>query len=143
MGEQLRESGAEFGATTGRPRRCGWLDLVAVRYALRVSGIQHLTMTKADVLSGLKELKVCTAYKLDGKVVENFPNDAEDLERVEPVYETLEGWTTDLKGIQNAADIPPALKKYIAFIEKFTGAEVGSVSTGPGRENVIEISRPF
>ncbi|MEZ4750039.1 MAG: adenylosuccinate synthase [Bdellovibrionota bacterium] len=143
MGEQLRESGAEFGATTGRPRRCGWLDLVAVRYALRVSGIQHLTMTKADVLCGLKELKVCTAYKLNGKVLEAFPNDAEDLDRVEPMYETLEGWATDLKGIKNAADIPPALKKYIAFIEKFTGAEVGSVSTGPGRENVIEISRPF
>ncbi len=143
LGEKLRESGSEFGATTGRPRRCGWLDLIAVRYAIRVSGIRHLTMTKADVLSGMETLKVCVGYRYKGKTLETFPADTSVLWEVEPVYETVPGWKEDLKQIQSEKAMPSGLRDYIAFIEKFTGAKVGSVSTGPGREQVIEIERPF
>lgn len=143
LGNRLRETGAEFGATTGRPRRCGWLDLVAVKYALRVSGINRLAITKADVLSGLTELKVCVAYRHKGKPLDTVPADTRILGEVEPVYETLPGWSEKLSGIREAKAIPSALRRYLDFIEKETGAEVGLVSTGPGRESVIEITKAF
>lgn len=143
MGDRLRETGAEFGATTGRPRRCGWLDLVSVRYALRVSGINRLAITKADVLSGLPELKVCVGYRLKGKPIDTVPADTRLLGEVEPVYETLPGWSESLKGIRAASAVPPALRRYLEFIEARTGAKVALVSTGPGRESVIEIEKAF
>ncbi len=143
MGQRLRDTGHEFGATTGRPRRCGWLDLVAVRYALRVSGIKNLAVTKADVLSGLKELKVCTSYQLDGKKLETLPADTSLLSRATPVYETFEGWGEDLSQLHSANSIPNALKNYLRFIEDFTGSKINLVSTGAGREAVIDIQKAF
>jgi len=143
IGDKLRESGAEFGATTGRPRRCGWLDLVAVKYALQVSGIEHLAVTKADVLSGMAEIKVCTAYEIDGKRIYTIPADTSIFARVKPIYETLPGWAEKLGTIKTAKDMPKTLTSYIRFIEKYTGAKVSLISTGPGRESVIDIERPF
>lgn len=143
VGQRLRQTGNEYGATTGRPRGCGWLDLVAVRYALRISGIKNLAVTKADVLSGIDELKVCVAYEADGKRYDTLPADTAILERVKPVYETLEGWHEKLDGIKAASDLPPALMRYIRYIEDGTGAKVNLISTGAGREAVIDIQRAF
>lgn len=143
MGDKLRESGNEYGATTGRPRRCGWLDLVAVKYAMRISGIKNLAITKADVLSGMKELKVCTHYELNGKRIDTIPADTSSVWNVKPVYETLEGWTEKLEHLRSAADMPPALVNYLKFIETHTGARFHLVSTGAGRESVIDIVKAF
>lgn len=143
MGDRLRASGGEFGATTGRPRRCGWLDLVALRYALRVSGIRHLGVTKADVLSGIDELKVCTAYRYEGKEYTTFPADTSLLEKMTPVYETLPGWKEDLSKIRSAADLPKNLLSYLRFLEEKTQSQVNLISTGAGREAVIDIHRAF
>lgn len=143
QGDKLRETGAEFGATTGRPRRCGWLDLVAVRYALRVSGIHHLAVTKADVLTGLSELKVCTGYRIDGKTIDTFPADTALLEKATPVYETLPGWKEDLSAIRSAADLPKNLVNYLRFVEEKTNSQINLISTGAGREAVIDIHRAF
>ncbi len=143
IGNKLREKGMEFGATTGRPRRCGWLDLVAVKYALQVSGINHLTVTKADVLSGFEELKVCTAYKYQGKTLTHWPCDNHVLENVEPIYETLPGWKEDLSQAKRSCDFPTNLRDYIAFIENFTSSQVNLVSVGAGREAVIELAGTF
>ncbi|MBY0372133.1 adenylosuccinate synthase [bacterium] len=143
QGDRLRETGGEFGATTGRPRRCGWLDLVAMRYALRTSGIKHLAVTKADVLTGTDEIKVCTAYKIDGKTYDTFPANTSLLDKVVPVYQTLPGWKEDLKGIRSAADLPKNLIDYLKFIEENTQSQVNLISTGAGREAVIDIHRAF
>jgi adenylosuccinate synthase len=143
MGEKLRQSGGEFGATTGRPRRCGWLDLVAIRYALRVSGIKHLAVTKADVLSGIDELKVCTAYQYQGKTYDTFPADTSLLGKMEPVYETLPGWKEDLTQIRSAAELPKNLIAYLRYLEDKTQSQVNLISTGAGREAVIDIHRAF
>jgi len=143
MGNRLRETGMEFGATTGRPRRCGWLDLVAVKYALRVSGIKHLAITKSDVLSGIEELKICTGYKLDGKSLDTWPANTSALDRVEPVYETMPGWSESLKGISSPEALPKTLRDYLRFIEDFTDAKVNLISTGAGREAVIDIHGAF
>jgi adenylosuccinate synthase len=143
FGERLRQTGKEYGATTGRPRRCGWLDLVAVRYALRTCGIRHLAITKADVLTGLGELKVCVGYQLRGQRIDDWPADSSRLDDVEPIYETLPGWHASLDGLRSAADLPLELKQYLRFIEDFTGTRVNLVSTGAGREAVIDIHRAF
>lgn len=143
MGERLRKEGHEFGATTGRPRRCGWLDLVAVRYSLQVSGIKHVAVTKADVLSGMGELKVCTHYELDGKRIDTFIADTPALERAKPIYTTLPGWNEKLGGIRHTRDLPHSCLEYLRFIEDQTGAKVNLISTGAGRESVIEIQRAF
>ena len=143
QGDRLRESGGEFGATTGRPRRCGWLDLVAIRYALRVSGIKHLAVTKADVLSGIEELKVCTAYEYNGKTYDTFPADTALLGKMKPVYETLPGWTEDLTEIRSASDLPKNLLAYLRYLEEKTQSQVNLISTGAGREAVIDIHRAF
>jgi len=143
MGQQLRDTGHEFGATTGRPRRCGWLDLVAVKYALKVSGIKNLAVTKADVLSGIKQLKVCTAYEIDGKKVDTLPADTSMLARVKPLYQEFEGWSEDLTQLRSAGSLPQALKNYLRFIEDFTGSKINLVSVGAGREAVIDIEKAF
>ena len=143
IGEKLRLTGKEYGATTGRPRRCGWLDLVAVRYALRTCGIRHLAITKADVLTGFGDLKVCVGYQRKGQRFDDWPADTTMLDDVEPVYETLPGWTASLDGIRSAADLPKELKNYLRFIEEFTDTRVNLVSTGAGREAVIDIHRAF
>lgn len=143
QGDRLRESGGEFGATTGRPRRCGWLDLVALRYALRVSGIKHLAVTKADVLTGIPELKVCTGYEYEGKRYDTFPADTSLLGKMKPVYDTLPGWSEDLSTIRSAADLPKNLKAYLKYLEEKTQSQVNLISTGAGREAVIDIHRAF
>ncbi len=143
QGDKLRETGGEFGATTGRPRRCGWLDLVAVRYALRVSGIKHLAVTKADVLTGMDELKVCTHYKMGNQTYDTFPADTALLEKMTPVYHTLPGWKEDLSKIRSAADLPKNLLGYLRYIEEHTQSQVNLISTGAGREAVIDIHRAF
>jgi len=143
LGTRLRETGGEFGATTGRPRRCGWLDLFAVKYALTVSGIRNVAVTKADVLSGLDELKICVGYSHEGRSLNSMPADTAILSEVKPIYETLKGWREDLKNIRAAKDIPAPCLEYLRFIEQYTGTKVNLVSTGADRENVIDIQRAF
>lgn len=136
-GERLREEGGEFGATTGRPRRCGWLDLVALRYTSMINGMTDYAITKMDVLSGFDEIKVCTAYRYDGKETSRFPSETQTLERVEPVYETLPGWQEDISEVQSADDLPEAARDYLRFITEWTGVSISMISTGPKREQTI------
>jgi adenylosuccinate synthase len=136
-GEELRQRGGEFGATTGRPRRCGWLDLVVVGYACRLSGVDTIALTKLDVLSGEEELPVCVGYRLDGQVIDTVPADLEDLARAEPVYETLPGWSEDIAGVCDFHQLPQAAQQYVQFIEDRASVRVGYIGTGPGREAII------
>ena len=137
VGEHLGVKGHEFGATTGRPRRCGWLDLPALKYAIMINGVTQLFMMKADVLSILDEIKVCTDYKLkDGTVTQEMPFQLVD-EDVEPVYETLPGWKKDITGVRNFSDMPEELKSYIRYIEEKTGVPIKIVSVGPDRKQTI------
>lgn len=136
-GERLRKIGQEFGATTGRPRRCGWLDLVALRYSAMINGLTDLAITKLDVLTGLDELKVCTAYRYDGKETRRFPSEVHTLERVEPVYETVSGWKEDIIGAEHYEDLPQAARDYLRLIADNVGVEISMVSTGPKREQTI------
>lgn len=133
-GERLRRIGHEFGATTGRPRRCGWLDLVALRYTTMINGLTELAITKLDVLSGLDELKVCTRYQYDGKESSRFPSEFQTLQKVEPLYESFTGWSEDIAEVKAYEDLPAAAQDYLAFISKFIGTEISMVSTGPKRD---------
>jgi adenylosuccinate synthase len=143
VGERLRSVGQEFGATTGRARRCGWLDLVAMRYALRINGITNLALMKMDVLSGLKEISICTAYELDGQVIKDYPVSPGDLERVKPVYETLPGWSDDISVVKNIKDLPKNAQDYIQFIGKELATPIDVVSVGPGREQTLWLKPLF
>jgi adenylosuccinate synthase len=134
-GANLRNIGHEFGSTTGRPRRCGWLDLPAMKYSIMINGITRLFMTKADVMSGFKKIKVCTSYKIDGKICHELPFSYDAY--IEPVYTELEGWKEDIKDKREFNELPVALKKYIEFIEKQTGVPVTMVSVGADREETI------
>jgi adenylosuccinate synthase len=137
MGNRLRESGQEFGAVTGRPRRCGWYDAVAVRYAVRVNGLDALALTKLDVLDGLSELQVCTAYRCKGAALTEMPGDVAQLAACEPVYETLPGWTAPSAGVRRFDDLPREAKAYIARLEEITGVPAAIISTGSAREDTI------
>jgi adenylosuccinate synthase len=142
--EDLRQIGAEYGATTGRPRRIGWLDLVALKYAVEVNGLTGLALMKADVLQGFNPLKVCTAYQIDGKTTKSIPSCIEDFEKAKPVYEDLEGWPKyDTNAVKAVKDLPKPLQNYISYIEKFVGVPVVLLSTGPGREETLQIIDPF
>jgi adenylosuccinate synthase len=134
-GALLRDTGREFGSTTGRPRRCGWLDLPALNYSIMVNGISKLFMTKADVMSGFETVKICTAYKVDGKEFTEVPF-VNDL-KIEPVYHELEGWKEDISSIKEFENLPENLKKFIEFIETHTGVPVTMVSVGPDRKETI------
>ena len=136
VGETLSRVGKEFGATTGRARRCGWLDLVALRYAVQVNGVTQLIMMKGDVLSGLETLKICTAYNYKGKEIYHFPYNIE-AENITPVYTEFEGWTEDLTKMSDESQFPQALSDYIAFIEKELEIPVKVVSVGPDRKQTI------
>lgn len=136
-GEELREKGAEFGATTGRPRRCGWLDLVALKYVVQLNGMNELTLTKMDVMDGFKEIKVCTSYKIDGKETDVFPLCLDEIERIEPVYTTLPGWKNSIEGITDWNDLPSTAQSYIRFIEEYLGVKFTIISTGPKRNETI------
>jgi adenylosuccinate synthase len=137
IGNRLRETGQEFGAVTGRPRRCGWYDAVAVRYAARVNGLDALALTKLDVLDGLPELQICTAYRCRGATLTEMPGDVTQLAACEPVYETLAGWTTPTKGVRAFEDLPREARTYIARLEDITGVPAALVSTGSAREDTI------
>lgn len=137
VGGILRERGAEFGATTGRPRRCGWLDLVALDYAARVSGIDVIALTKLDVLSGLDELKICVAYSLDGQEVGTYRNSLAMSGRAAPVYESFEPWAEDISACRAFEDLPARARSYVRFIEERLGVNVGLIGVGPGREDTI------
>jgi adenylosuccinate synthase len=137
MAERLRESGQEYGASTGRPRRCGWYDAVAVRYAVRTNGLDGLALTKLDVLDGVEDILVCTAYRLGGRLVHEVPADVRQLEACEPVYETLAGWSRPTRGVRTFADLPAEARAYVRRLEDVSGAAVTILSTGSDREDTI------
>jgi adenylosuccinate synthase len=137
LGDKLRELGGEYGATTGRPRRCGWFDGVASRHAVQINGIEEIVITKLDVLSGLDEIRFATHYKIDGRKTEQMPSETDVLERVEPVYKTFKGWTEDLSKIRRYNDLPKAAKDYLSFVEKYLKVKVSMISVGKDREKTI------
>jgi len=139
-GQRLRELGNEYGTTTGRPRRCGWFDAVAVRYTSRLSGATALSLMMMDVISKIPEVKICVAYELDGERITNFPCDADDLRRVKPVYETYAGWDTDLTNATSYDEFPQAAKDYVARIAELIGVPVEVVSVGPDRAQTIVLA---
>jgi len=139
MGELIRKTGHEFGATTGRPRRCGWIDLVALNFACMINGVTQLVMTKADVLDNIEVLKVCTKYLVNGKETTHVPFQMEGA-NVEPVYKAFEGWETDITGIQNFKNIPSQMDTYINYINETLGVPVKYISNGPGTAQIIVAS---
>jgi adenylosuccinate synthase len=143
LGERLRAFGGEYGATTGRPRRCGWLDLVALRHTIRLSSISHLAITKLDVLSGLDKLKVATAYRSGSTVMESMPADLEVYPEIEIMYDELPGWEENLSEIKKFEDLPANCKAYIAYIEKKLGVKAAVISTGPKRDQTIIVEDLF
>ncbi len=139
MGDRLRNQGDEFGTTTGRPRRCGWLDLVALRHVVRLNGVDAIAVTKLDVLDGLDELKVCHAYDLDGKIITDVPLDLARLNEVKPVYTSLPGWSEDTTGILSFADLPANARAYLEYIAADLKVEIKMVSTGAKRKEIIMV----
>ena len=138
-GELIRQKGFEFGVTTGRARRCGWLDLVIVKTAARVSGLTKLYVTKIDTISDMENLRVCVAYELDGRKIDYFPASLKDLSRCRPVYEEFEGWDSSIKDARTWDELPENAKKYLRRMEEVTGVKIGLVSVGPKREETIVI----
>lgn len=143
VGEKLRTEGREFGATTGRPRRCGWLDLPALRQAIRLNGLTSLALMKLDILTGFEKIGVCTSYKLDGETLMEPPTSLYDLSRVEPVIEYFQGWTQDLTKLTNLKDLPRAATIYLDFIGTQLGAPIDVISIGPGREQTLWVKPLF
>ncbi|MBK9294794.1 MAG: adenylosuccinate synthase [Oligoflexia bacterium] len=143
IGELIQKKGSEFGATTGRRRRCGWLDLVALKYAIRVNGLTSLSLMKLDVLTGLDELKVAVGYKYKGKKITDFPTSAKVLEGVEPIYKSFKGWSKDIDGVSKKSELPKEAKDYISFIEKQVGIGCDIISTGPDRKATIWVKPLF
>ncbi|HPD60654.1 MAG TPA: adenylosuccinate synthase [Thermodesulfobacteriota bacterium] len=143
IGLKLREKGGEFGATTGRPRRCGWIDIVALKHANRINGFTHLALTKLDVLTGVKKIKVCRAYKSEGKEVSEFPASIHTLKNCEPVYEEVAGWQEDLTDIKKYNDLPKNAKNYIKLLEKLTKRKFILISVGVERGETIMLRTPF
>jgi adenylosuccinate synthase len=137
-GEQLRTTGSEFGATTGRPRRCGWIDLVALEFACMINGVTSLVMTKADVLDAFDELSMCTAYKTDGEITNQVPFQM-TRNQIEPQYKIFKGWKQDSSFFKDVSELPEEMKAYINFINKTLGVPVGFISNGPGRDQIIKI----
>jgi len=136
-GDYLRKKGGEYGATTGRPRRCGWLDGVVLRYAARINGITSLALTKLDVLGGLSSLKICRAYSIEGEEVDDFPVSPHLWGRCEPIYEEMEGWEEDISSVSSYSDLPSAARHFVEFVEDFVQIPIAIVSLGSGRENTL------
>ncbi len=136
-GQALRDRGVEYGAVTGRPRRCGWMDLVLLRYSVMINGIEWLVITKLDVLDELPEISVCTGYKVDGKPITDVPAQAHIYDKLEPVFAKFPGWQTSTLGINKYDKLPAKAKEYLSFLEKESGAKIGVISTGPDREQTI------
>jgi adenylosuccinate synthase len=139
MGEWIRRNGNEYGTTTGRGRRCGWLDLVALRYSARINSLSGLVVTRLDTLSGFGNVQVATGYRLDGEAIGHVPANAWDLERVEPQYEEFEGWSGDLCGVRRLEDLPAPARRYLDAIEEFTQTPIAILSVGPDRDETIMV----
>jgi len=137
IGARIAERGAEFGATTGRPRRCGWFDVVALRRSSQINGLSGVCVTKLDVLDGLDSIKVCTGYRLHGEVIDLPPSGADALSECEPIYEDLPGWSDSTYGLTRWADLPENAKSYLVYLEKQIGVPIDIVSTGPDRSETI------
>ena len=138
-GEKLRKIGAEYGATTGRPRRCGWFDAFLLSYSRMINGIERAAITKLDVLSNFDQIKVCVAYEIQGKKLKSFPTDVNKLMNVTPIYESLPGWKTDLTNITDYNELPSEAKDYLQFISQKSGFEISIISVGPKRDQTIEL----
>jgi adenylosuccinate synthase len=136
-GKEIARIGVEFGATTGRPRRCGWLDLVALKYAVIINGVTEIALTKSDVLDTFKEIKLCTDYELDNDVINTFPSNPFVLQNVKPVYKTFKGWNISFNESSKYEDLPLAFKEYVEFIENYVGVKIRYISTGPARKDII------
>ena len=139
-GDRIREQGGEFGATTGRPRRCGWLDLVALRYAVRVNGIDELTITKLDVLDNFDIIRACTTYMIEGVETNEFPLNPERMDKIKPVYRDFQGWGTSTRKFDNYDDLPEETKTYLAFVQEYIQVPLVLLSTGPDRDETIRIN---
>jgi len=142
-GEKLRKVGGEFGATTGRPRRCGWFDAMVIRYAVRVNGLTGIALTKLDVLSEFDTIKVCTGYKFEGNMLETLPARLETFEQCEPIYEELPGWKTDISDVRSFDQLPENARKYVQRLEELAGCPIVMVSVGPRRDQTMQIKNPF
>jgi adenylosuccinate synthase len=143
IGDRIQQRGAEFGATTGRKRRCGWLDAVILRNAVRLNGLTCLAITKLDVLGGLEELKICTGYDYEGRILDNFPASLAVLGECRPVYETLDGWSEDISGIRRLEDLPPVVRTYLKRIEALTETPISLISVGADRDQTIVVKNPL
>jgi len=137
IGTRLRERGNEFGATTGRPRRCGWLDLVALKYTTRINGLTKIALTKLDVLDEFPEIKVCTSYQVNDRRADRFPDDLRGWENCKPLYQSLPGWQSQTSGLTSWEELPQKAKAHVSFIEDFVGVKVGLISTGVARRQII------
>ena len=136
-GDAIRNKGHEFGTVTGRPRRCGWLDLVILRFAVRVSGITAFALSRMDTLGGFDTVKVCVGYEYEGKMVDNYPASLEMLSKMKPVYKEMQGWRDDISEIRNFEDLPQGAQEYVKLIEEETGVPVAMIGVGPGREQCV------
>jgi len=143
IGDAIQEKGAEFGATTGRRRRCGWLDTIILNNAVRLNGLTGLAVTKLDVLGGLDSLNICTGYEYQGKILDYFPGDLQILADCKPIYETLPGWSEDISGVRNFNDLPENTKKYLKRIEEIVETPVQIISIGPARDETIVLENPY
>ncbi len=141
VGQHIRDMGNEYGTTTGRPRRCGWFDAVAVRYTTRLGGINSIALTMLDVLSKLEEIQVCVAYELDGTRIDYFPSESDELRRVVPVYETISGWQSDITGATTVADLPEKAIDYARRLEELIGCRIEFISVGPDRKQTIHLDQ--
>ncbi|UCD13461.1 MAG: adenylosuccinate synthetase, partial [Thermoplasmatales archaeon] len=139
IGKHLQQKGHEYGTTTSRPRRCGWLDRVVVKHACMISGITKIAITKLDVLNGLKHVKICTHYKLNGKKIDYLPANIEDVKKCKPIYKEFKGWNKISKDSSKFSDLPKEAQDYLQFIEKENEVPIAVVSIGPGRRETIEI----
>ena len=143
VGEKIRERGGEYGATTGRPRRCGWFDAVIVNHSIRISGIRQMVMTKMDVLNDFEKIKICVGYRFNGKVFHHVPSNLEMLKCSEPVYEELNGWKTEIKGVREFSDLPENAQRYIQRIEDLISTKITMISVGSERNETIAVRNPF
>jgi adenylosuccinate synthase len=143
FGEKIRQKGGEYGATTGRPRRCGWFDAVVVNHSIRVNGIREIVITKLDVLNDFDTIKICVGYRADGKVFHHIPSDLGLLKRSEPVYEELKGWKTEIKGARDFKDLPPNARRYLKRIENLIGIKMTMISVGSERGETVRVRNPF
>jgi adenylosuccinate synthase len=133
----IRKRGNEYGSVTKRPRRCGWFDAVATRYAAELNGFNSVALTKLDVLDALDEIKVCIGYEINGERVDTFPAVSQDLRLIKPIYETLEGWKSETLGVTDIEKLPKKAREYVEFLSNSIGVEIGLISTGPERDQTI------